>query len=225
MRCFFHSRFDLRSLLKFTGQPTSLWRPQQFYTGRVGVLPQEVPDSTALDGGKETRANGKVESLLASSVAEKAVRTSQPEPAVHPMQTTMTESTTQAQHSSIPEPDVSSQKMASSTTVNSTISQHDGIPSIVVDLAKSSDQESLSSDAPPRQDTEEAAGSEIETMCGAVDISTFAVEDPHMEEILRANDDSKMPHFFTVGIHASVASHAPTTTIPIDDSLLFALEA
>ena len=175
------------------------------------MLPQAVPDPMTLDGSKEARANEEAETLLASSIMEKAVKTPQPEPAVHQTQTTMIEAVIQAQHPSISGPDMSSQEVTSSATISITTSQHDDIASIAEDLVESSNQESLLSDACLPHDTKDSAGPDFETTCKGVNISTFAVEDPHTEEILRANDDSKLPHVFTLEIHASAASHTPTS--------------
>ena len=61
-------------------QPPNLWRPQQFYTGRVGAPPPDAPATTASEWNKEAPTSGHIEALF----AEKAVKTSSSEPKIAP---------------------------------------------------------------------------------------------------------------------------------------------
>ena len=59
------------------GQPPNLWRPQQFYTGRVGLPPSDAPALTASDWNKEAPTSGHVEALFAEKTAAKDSHTQQ----------------------------------------------------------------------------------------------------------------------------------------------------
>ena len=52
------------------GQPPNIWRPQQFYTGRVGAPPPDAPASTASEWNKEAPTSGHAEALFAEKAAK-----------------------------------------------------------------------------------------------------------------------------------------------------------
>ena len=57
------------------GQPPNLWRPQQFYTGKVGAPPQGAPATTASEWNRAGPTSGHIEALFAEKTAN-----SHPEP-------------------------------------------------------------------------------------------------------------------------------------------------
>ena len=67
----------------FKDQPPNLWRPQQFYTGRIGAPPKDAPTTTASEWNKEAPTSGHVEALF----AEKVAKTSPPAPTTQETQT------------------------------------------------------------------------------------------------------------------------------------------
>lgn len=60
---------------QYQAQPPTLWRPQQFYTGKVGAPPPDAPATTASEWNKEAPNSGHIETLF----AEKAAKTSHAE--------------------------------------------------------------------------------------------------------------------------------------------------
>lgn len=182
-------------------QPSNLWRPQQFYTGNIGALPEDAPGSTASDWKKGAHANGKAETLLASSIAEKAVKDSHEEPAAaHQTQALMAEVTTQAQRSSIP-----------------------GTPQVVLTNPHTSQAPAPTATTPlVPVSAPVSAASAIASKDGSKTPRVVTFEIP-ASSAAPNKDDSKTPRFVTLEIPASLASHAPTT-VPANDVTVFALE-